>query len=171
MNAGRRSIAGGIGGWLLGMALLMVPVVSQEVQAADAGARVVYHADFADPRRFSAMLTSIRNMAMHYQDQLLDADIRIVVVSHGIRFVTDDPLKGTPFAADAELKAARDDLRGRLKGLMSVHGVEVELCDITRRAAGLPREALYEGVRTVPSGVVRLAELQTGQGFAYIKVE
>lgn len=170
MNAGRRSIVGGVG-WLLGVALLVTPVVAQEVRAADTEARVVYHADFADPRRFSAMLSSIRNMAMHYQDQLRDADIRIVVVAHGIRFVTGDDLEGTPFAADADLEAVRDDLRGRLEGLMSVHGVEVELCDITRRAADLPREALYEGVRTVPSGVVRLAELQSDQGFAYLKVE
>ncbi|MFP4243774.1 MAG: DsrE family protein [Ectothiorhodospira sp.] len=166
----RKSGAGRPGAWLWGLLLVWGLAVPQWGMAADAQARVVYHADFSDPRRFSAMLTSIHNMAMHYQDQLLDADIRIVVVSHGIRFVTDDPLKETPFAADEALREARDDLKGRLGSLMDVHGVKVELCDITRKAAGLSREDLYEGVATVPSGVVRLAELQH-EGFAYIKVE
>ncbi|NOR40958.1 MAG: hypothetical protein GQ537_07095, partial [Gammaproteobacteria bacterium] len=52
--------------------------------------KVVYHADFADPRRYSAMLTSINNMVTHYQNELIDYDVRIVFVSHGIRFLTDD---------------------------------------------------------------------------------
>ena len=33
--------------------------------------KVVYHADFADPRRFSAMLTSINNMVTTYQSDLV----------------------------------------------------------------------------------------------------
>ena len=34
----------------------------------------------------------------------------------------------------------------------------------------IPEDALYEGVELVPSGVVRLAELQA-EDFAYIKIE
>jgi intracellular sulfur oxidation DsrE/DsrF family protein len=139
--------------------------------AADPAARVVYHADFSDPRRFSAMLTSINNMAVHYENELMDHDIRIVAVSHGVRFLTDDPLEGSPFAEDDTLAAERDNLRGRLSSLVSVHGVKVELCDITRSALDLPEDALYDGVSMVPSGVVRLAELQNTKGFAYIKIE
>ena len=69
---------------------------------ADDVVKVVYHADFADPRRFSAMLTSVNNMMNHYENELVDADVRIVFVAHGIRFLTDDALAETPFAADAE---------------------------------------------------------------------
>jgi len=138
--------------------------------AADDAARVVYHADFSDPRRFSAMLTSINNMVTYYNNELLDFDVRIVFVSHGIRFLTEDKLKNTPFTADAALEERRANLRGRLATLNNVHGVKLELCDITRSEIELSKDVLYEGVETVPSGVVRIAELQS-EGFAYIKIE
>lgn len=132
--------------------------------------RVVYHADFADPRRFSAMLANIHNMVSTYQSELKEYDVRIVFLSHGIRFVTQDKLAGTPFAEDAALKQRRADLLARLASLRDTEGVKLELCDITRAAVNLPREKLIPGVTLVPSGVVRIAELQR-QGFAYLKVE
>jgi len=132
--------------------------------------KVVYHADFADPRRFSAMLTSIHNMAQTYEDDLVDYDIRIVFVAHGIRFVTDDHLKDTPFAADAKFLERRDNLRGRLRSLHTTKGVKLELCDITRTQIQQPKEKFYKMVQFVRSGVVRIAELQR-KGFAYLKVE
>lgn len=133
--------------------------------------KVVYHADFSDPRRFSAMLTSINNMVMQYQNELLDYDVRIVFVAHGLRFVTDDPLVGTPFEEDEEMAERRENNASRLKALQQVQGVKLEVCDITRGQIGLDQGKLYEGVSLVTSGVVRIAELQQSEGFAYIKVE
>ncbi|MHB8536104.1 MAG: DsrE family protein [Sulfuricaulis sp.] len=132
--------------------------------------RVVYHADFADPRRFSAMLTNIGNMVGVYQSNLEDYDIRIVFVSYGIRFVTRDPLKGTPFAEDAALKARQEDLIERLESLRNTYGVKLELCNITREQVGLSEKKLIPGVHMVPSGVARIVELER-QGYAYLKVE
>lgn len=137
---------------------------------ADDVARVVYHADFADPRRFSAMLTSINNMVTYYQNELIEYDVRIVFVAHGIRFVTDDKLMNTPFQEDAEMADRRANNAGRLDALNTVQGVKLELCDITRSQINLAEDKLYSGVEAVPSGVVRIAELQA-QGFAYIKIE
>jgi hypothetical protein len=137
---------------------------------ADNVMKVVYHADFADPRRFSAMLTSINNMVGVYQEGLVDYDVRIVFVSYGIRFVTQDKLIGTPFAEDAELKKRRENLLGRLNTLRETFGVKLELCGITREQVGLDEKKLIPGVEIVRSGVVRIAELQH-QGFSYIKVE
>ena len=145
-------------------------VAAQENSAGPDVLKVVYHADFADPRRFSAMLTSIYNMATTYEDMLVDYDIRIVFVAHGIRFVTDDPLEKTPFATDAELAERRENLRGRLNALHSTKGVKLELCDITRRQVNVDKDKLYRTVKFVESGVVRIAELQR-KGFAYLKVE
>lgn len=133
-------------------------------------AKVVYHADFKDPRRFSAMLTSVYNMVKTYRNKLRDYDVRIVFNSYGIRFLTDSKLTGTPFAADAALKERRANLKGRLKTLHDTYEVELELCDITRERVGLARDKLYDGVESVASGVVRVAELQN-RGFAYIKIE
>lgn len=150
--------------------LVAVSLLPAPTSAADDVAKVVYHADFSDPRRFSAMLTSINNMVTFYQNELVEYDVRIVFVAHGIRFLTDEKLEKTPFAADAALEERRANLQGRLVSLNSVQDVKLELCDITRSQIELPEDKLYKGVEKVPSGVVRIAELQ-GQGFAYIKIE
>lgn len=151
--------------------LLILMVFVPTANAQDDGiARVVYHADFADPRRFSAMLTSINNMVIHYNNELMDYDVRIVFIAHGIRFVTDGKLKDTAFVADPKLEQRRENLKGRLLSLNKVHDVQLELCDITRSQIGLGQEKVYPGVKAVPSGVVQIADLQQ-QGFAYIKIE
>ena len=151
--------------------LLLLPLSTARVLADDdETVKVVYHADFADPRRFSAMLTSINNMATFYENELQEYDLRIVFNSHGIRFLTDDDLEGTPFSEDAAMEARRESNRNRLMSLHDVMAVKLELCEITRSQINLPVEELYAGVEAVPSGVVRIAELQQ-QGFAYIKVE
>ena len=156
------------------LALLMlfgaVTTVLPATAAADDVAKVVYHADFADPRRFSAMLTSINNMVTYYQNELIEYDVRIVFVAHGIRFVTNDKLAGTPFEEDAAMAERRENNAGRLQSLQNVQEVKLELCDITRTQIGLAEDKLYDGVSLVPSGVVQLANLQR-EGFAYIKIE
>ena len=153
----------------LALALLLGGIMPQQARASDM-AKVVYHADFSDPRRFSSMLTSINNMVTYYQNELIDYDVRIVFVAHGIRFVTDDKLDGTPFQEDAEMAERRANNAGRLQSLQSVQGVKLELCDITRSQVGLAADKLYDGVDQVPSGVVQIARLQA-EGFAYIKIE
>ncbi len=164
--------AAGAGLILLLIALLVASLAfMSQARAVEPEAKVVYHADFADPRRFSAMLTSINNMMTHYQNQFIDADVRIVFVAHGIRFLTDDNLTGTPFEAGEELLDERDILRGRLQSLVSTHGVSLELCEITRSQIGLDQDLVYDNVEFVPSGVVRVAQLQNEEGFAYIKIE
>jgi len=140
------------------------------VDSATYVAKVVWHADFSDPRRFSAMLTSIFNMVNTFEQSLQDHDVRIVFNAHGIRFLTDDTLKGTPFEEDAAMKERRTDLKDRLRSLRDTYGVKLELCEITREQIGLDKSKIYDGVQSVRSGVVRIAELQR-QGFAYIKVE
>ena len=148
------------------LAMISIPATSR----AEDVVKVVYHADFADPRRFSAMLTSINNMVTHYQNELIEYDVRIVFVAHGIRFVTDDKLSGTPFEEDAAMAERRENNTGRLQSLHDVQEVKLELCDITRSQIGLAKDKLYESVTSVPSGVVQIAKLQS-EGFAYIKIE
>ena len=144
--------------------------VEQPAEPEDELVKVVYHVDYADPRRYSAMLTSINNMVTTFQNDLSDYDVRIVFVAHGIRFMTDDKLDGTPFAEDGKLAERRSELKDRLMSLHDVQGVKLELCDITRQGIGLDEELLYPGVELVRSGVVRLSELQQ-DGYSYLKIE
>ena len=160
--------------FLLALAVLFSTIAAAAMPSTAAAdedvVKVVYHADFADPRRFSAMLTSVNNMVTHYQNELIEYDVRIVFVAHGIRFVTADKLAGTPFEEDAAMAERRENNAGRLLALQNVQEVKLELCEITRSQIGLAKEKLYEGVAQVPSGVVQLATLQS-EGFAYIKIE
>lgn len=160
---------------VLPVALLLaseLPVTGTAAVAAETEpvAKVVWHVDFSDPRRLSAMIQNVNNMVTTYQNKLEDYDIRLVFLAGGIRFVTEDPLKGTPFAEDPAFKKQRPDLILRLQQLREMHGVKLELCEITREALNLAKEKIIPGVTPVRSGVVRIAELQH-QGFAYLKIE
>lgn len=134
-------------------------------------AKVVYHADYADPARLSSMLTSIFNMVTTYENEFIDYDIRIVFLSHGIRFLTHDKLSGTPFeVADKKLIETRKDLITRLTTLHNMQNINLSLCNITREAINLEKDKLIPGVTMVTSGVVEIAKLQS-QGFSYLKVQ
>ena len=150
--------------------LVLVPAHAAEPASAEPVMKVVWHVDFAEPRRLSAMIQNVNNMVTTYQSELAEYDVRVVFVASGIRFVTEDPLAKTPFAEDKELKERRKELIQRLQQLRQVQNVKLELCEITREAVNLPKEKIIPGVAPVRSGVVRIAELQH-QGFAYLKVE
>ena len=160
---------------VVGAALLALAAVAQAGPAVppvdDASVRrVVWHADFGDPRRLSALIQNVNNMVTTYQGDLEEYDVRIVFLSGGIRFLTTDALANTPFAEDKELKARRAELVQRLQQLREVMNVKLELCEITREALQLPAGKIIPGVGAVRSGVVRIAELQH-KGYAYLKVE
>lgn len=139
-------------------------------QAADDGAKVVYHVDFNDPTRYSATLTSINNIMNFYQNELMEPEVHLVFVGYGLRFTTDDALKGTPYEHDAALLERRDELKGRLDALITVRGVKVHLCDKTRDEVGLAKDKVYKGIELTPSGVAKIAILQS-EGFAYLKIQ
>lgn len=138
--------------------------------AADDGAKVVYHVDFNDPTRYSATLTSINNIMNFYESELMEAEVHLVFVGYGLHFTTNDDLKGTPYEADKALLERREELKGRLQSLIKVRGVKVHLCDKTRDEVGLDPANVYEGIELTPSGVAKIAILQS-EGFAYLKVQ
>ncbi|MDX1347051.1 MAG: DsrE family protein [Thiomicrorhabdus chilensis] len=139
-------------------------------QAADEGAKVVYHVDFNDPTRYSATLTSINNILNFYESELMEAEVHLVFVGYGLRFTTNDDLKGTPYEADKALLERREELKGRLQSLIKVRGVKVHLCDKTRDEVGLSKDKVYDGIQLTPSGVAKIAILQS-EGFAYLKIQ
>lgn len=151
--------------------LLLLAFLSMVTLSAWAApAKVVYHVDFNDVTRYSATLTSVNNLLNAYEGDLRDYEVSIVFVGQGIRFVTDDALKGTPYVADKALLDRRAELKGRLDTLIKIKGVKAVLCDKTRDEIALDKAKLYEGVSLTPSGVVTIADLQM-QGHAYLKIQ
>lgn len=138
--------------------------------ALSAPAKVVYHVDFNDVTRYSATLTSIGNILTAYENELRDYEVTLVFVGHGIRFVTDDPLKGMPYVTNADLDKRRAELKGRLETLVKVRGVKALLCDKTRDEIALDKAKVYATVGLTPSGVATIADLQM-QGAAYLKIQ
>ncbi len=145
------------------------PAAKADVSAPQL-AKVVWHVDFGDPKRLSAMIQNVNNMVSTYQGNFQEYDVRVVFLAAGIRFVTEDALKNTPFAEDKAFRAQRKDLIQRLNQLRELHGVKLEYCELTRDAINLPKDKIIAGVEPVVSGVVRIAELQS-KGYAYLKVE
>ncbi len=143
--------------------------VMAEKTVPDSVNRVVWHVDYKDPIRLGRMLTSVNNMLITYEEELADHDIRIVFLGAGIRLVTSDPLKKTPFAEDKVMKKERKKLTERLQSAMN-QGIKLELCKITVDAVGLDEDKVMKGVGMVPSGVVRIVELQR-KGYGYLKAD
>ena len=132
--------------------------------------KVVFHIDYANPDRFNLTLINVRNMVKHYKEELLDYDVRMVFISRAVRYVTSEEMAGTPFETPEAFESRRAEFRDRLQTLANVHDVELELCNITRSIGELEENDLYASVDVVPSGVVRVAELQR-KGYQYIKVQ
>ncbi len=131
--------------------------------------KVVYLIDFYDTDRVSATLTSVNNMVNVYQESLQEYDVRIVFLGAGIRYTTEDPMKGTPFEENKEFLKRKTEILERVISIKEAQDVKLELCDITRVALNLDKEKLLPGIELVKSGVVRIAELQE-KGFAFIKI-
>jgi intracellular sulfur oxidation DsrE/DsrF family protein len=142
---------------------------AENAPAVDSVKKVVWHVDYGDPIRLGRMLTSVNNMLTTYEEMFADHDIRIVFLGAGIRFVTSDPLTKTPFEEDKILKQERKVLTERLQSAIG-QGIKLELCKITATAVNLDEAKVTKGVALVPSGVVRIAELQS-KGFAYLKAD
>lgn len=160
---------------IIGLAASLMLVFSSlfaptAMAAGDAGGKVVYHVDFEDTTRYSATLTSINNILNYFESELVEADVQLVFVGYGLRFTTDDDLKGTPYVADKVLLERRAELKGRLQSLIEVRNVKVFLCDKTRDEVGLPQAKVYKGIEFAASGVAKIAILQS-EGYAYLKVQ
>jgi hypothetical protein len=173
----RRTLLQTIGKTILGKTLLLGSLATTTAvmsvgahAAADPAAKVVYHVDFKDATRYSATLTSINNIINYYESELMEADVHLVFVGFGLRFTTDDPLKGTPYAADQDLLSRQAELKGRLDALIKTRDVKVHLCDKTREEVNLAQSAVYPNIEFTPSGVAKIAILQS-QGYAYLKVQ
>ena len=113
--------------------------------------KVVYHFDGG----LSQATKGLRNIGNHLE---VDPKAKIVVVAHadGVDFLMEGAKDRLgPFDARVQ------DLMGR--------GVKFEICEITLRNRNLKKEQYILGPTFTPSGVVRIANLQAREQYAYIK--
>jgi intracellular sulfur oxidation DsrE/DsrF family protein len=126
----------------------------------------LYHCDFGDDKRYSAMLRNINNHLSVYNFDPLGTKIVIVAHSSGIKYHLKT-LAGTPWEKGPPINP---ELHKRMDAL-GQYGVEVYLCKITfqrqKLDTALTKDESY--IKLVPSGVATVAALQS-KGFSYLKV-
>ncbi len=119
-----------------------------------AGDKVVYHIDDAQAQATKA-LRSIRN----HLDVAPDTKIVVVALADGVQFLREGAVDKKNNSLDY----------GALVNALRARGVSFEICEITIKGLGLKKDQFSMDAEFVPSGVVRITQLQAKQGYAYIK--
>jgi intracellular sulfur oxidation DsrE/DsrF family protein len=123
------------------------------VQAADLD-KAVYHIDNAAVQATKAL----RNIRNHLDTA---PSTKIVVVTHA---------EGVDFLFDGAKDSKNPNVDyASLVSALKARGVRFEVCDITLKNRNLKREQFNLDAEFTPSGVVRVTQLQTREGFAYLK--
>ena len=114
--------------------------------------KVVYHFDGG----LSQAVKGLRNMRNHLDT---DPKAKLVAVAHaeGVDFL----MEGAKTPNGQEFASLVQDLENR--------GVKFEICEITLKNRNLKKEQFIMGPSWTPSGVVRIANLQAQEHYAYIK--
>lgn len=115
--------------------------------------KVVYHVDDAEIQG----LKGLRNIRNHLD---VSPQTTIIVVTHANG--VDMLMEG---AKDKKNNVEYAPLVGALKS----RGVKFEVCEITLKNRNLKKDQFTLDADFTPSGVVRVADLQYKDGFAYIK--
>lgn len=120
--------------------------------SASAQDKVVYHFDAG----IAQATKGLRNMRNHLD---VDPKAQLIAVAHaeGVDFLTE----GARTSNNQEFAA--------LVGDLSARGVKFEICEITLKNRGLKKEQFILGPGFTPSGVVRIANLQAREHYAYLK--
>ena len=120
--------------------------------SASAQDKVVYHFDAG----IAQATKGLRNIRNHLD---VDPKAQIIAVAHaeGVDFL----MEGAKTTNNQEFAALVGDLAAR--------GVKFEICEITLKNRGLKKEQFILGPGFTPSGVVRIANLQAREHYAYLK--
>lgn len=132
---------------------LATSVFSLPALAQEAVTKVVYHIDDAQTQG----LKGLRNIRNHLD---VSPQTKITVVTHA---------NGVDLMMEGSQDAKSKTEYGPLVSALVSRGVTFEVCEITLKNRNLKRDQFVLETNFTPSGVVRVADLQAQQKFAYIK--
>lgn len=137
--------------WLQQSAIAFV--LAAGAATASAQDKVVYHVDNAAAQG----LKGLRNIRNHLDTA---PDTKIIVVTHadGVDLLMEG-------AKEEKSKTEYAPLVSALKA----RGVKFEICEITLKNRNLKKDQFILDADYTPSGVVRIAQLQAREHYAYIK--
>ena len=158
MSIFRNSLRMVLAAGALGVGMMVASTGASAQAAAPApakgGDKVVYHIDNSEAQATKGL----RNIRNHLD---VAPETKIIVVTHadGVKFLMEG-------AKDAK---NRDIDYAALVSALKARGVRFEVCEITMRSNNLKKEQFIMDADFTPSGVARIAQLQTREGYAYIK--
>ena len=139
-------------------ALLSMPLVSGSLAADAKSHRVSIQVDQNDPQVMNLALNNASNVIEYYRGKNEDVDVDIVTYGPGLHMLRDDT------------SPVKDRIK-RLKELAFPGKIQFSACNNTRqnmeKAEG-KAVSIISDATIVPSGVVRLMELQE-QGWSYVR--
>jgi intracellular sulfur oxidation DsrE/DsrF family protein len=142
--------------FLAALAVVLAGFAAAPHAVADPDVRVAIHVDENDPQKMNIVLNNALNIEKHYAEQ--GKTVEIAIVAHGPGL--------TMFRPD------KSPVKERIETLeLSNPNIHLEACGntiagITKKEGAAP--VLFDHAAVVPSGAVRLIELQQ-QGWAYLK--
>jgi intracellular sulfur oxidation DsrE/DsrF family protein len=131
-------------------------VQSTPAAAAEQMHKVAVHVDESDPKRMNMALNNVQNLKAYYESKGQPVEIEVVAYGPGLHMLRADtsPVKDRISAMALEIDGLTFSGCGNtLKGMTKKEGKEIEM---------------LSEARVVPSGVVRLVELQE-DGYAYVR--
>ena len=139
-------------------ALLSLPLVSGSLAAEPKPHRVSIQVDQNDPQVMNLALNNATNVIEYYRGKSEDVDVDIVTYGPGLHMLRDDT------------SPVKDRIK-RLKELAFPGKIQFSACNNTKqnmeKAEGKAVPIVADAT-LVPSGVVRLMELQE-QGWSYVR--
>ena len=115
--------------------------------------KVVYHIDQATTQG----LKGLRNIRNHLDTA---SDTKIIVVTHA---------EGVDMLMEGAKEEKSKTEYAPLVSALKARGVRFEICEITLKNRNLKKEQFVLDADYTPSGVVRIAQLQAREHYAYIK--
>lgn len=127
--------------------------LSPAVVTAAGPTQVVYHIDDADEQG----IKGLRNIRNHLD---VSPETKVIVVTHAN-------------GVDIMIEGAKNKKNGieyaPLVAALKSRGVKFEVCEMTLKNRNLKKDQFVLDTDFTPSGVVRIADLQFQNNFAYIK--
>lgn len=152
-----KSLSGFAFGVVLSVLSFAAPAVqSTPALAADQVHKVAVHVDESDPKRINMALNNVQNLKAYYDAAGQKVEIEVVAYGPGLHMLRSDtsPVKDRISTMALEIDGLTFSACGNtLKGMTKKEGKEIPL---------------MTEARMVPSGVVRLIELQE-DGYAYVR--
>ena len=139
------------------------------LSADDSTSKVVIDLTTSSVEKFQKnILKAIVVHKNHYEGNLKELEVAVVIHGGAYRFFVKDPKK-TMYKDDKELMKVYAELKTRIATMSDTYDVEFFMCESGMKKNKLNAENIVSFVKIVPTSTIGLIDKQN-QGFAYIPV-